>query len=193
MWFLKSPKAHHRIQPSWLMPRQKGILSMVRDNQLLLIILRWSLNGSIAILWRRMKNDAILHVKASVLLNQGGEKSDSCHLMVKETWGKIHYIGRERNKGETMLLQLLAELAALAASAIMPKHPLFHPSSYHLAAVPRHWGSGSFGPSHLPYMNQLESPVLVPRTEGPGLVSRSKTWQPMVQEPPLCVRHAKSL
>ena len=72
-WFLKSPKAHHRIRPSWLMPRQKGILSMVRDNQLLLIILRWSLKGSIAILWRRMKNDAILHVKASVLLHQGGE------------------------------------------------------------------------------------------------------------------------
>ena len=169
-WFLKSPKAHRRIQPSWLMPRQKGILLLVRDNQLLLIILRWSLNGSIAILWRRMKNDAILFMKAFVPLHQGGEKSDSFHLMVQETWGKICDIRRQRNKGENTLFQLLAELAVPAASSIMPEHPLLHPSSYHLASVPRHWGPGSFGPARPPYMNQLESPVLVPRTEGPDLV-----------------------
>ena len=105
-WFLKSPKAHHRIQPSWSMPRQKGILLMIRDNQLPLIILRWSLNGSIAILWRRMKNDAILYMKAFVPLHQGGEKSDSCHLMVQETWGKICDVRRQRNKGENTFLQL---------------------------------------------------------------------------------------
>ena len=92
-----------------------------------------------------------------------------------------------------MLLQLLAELAVLAASAIMSKHPLFHPSSYHLASVPRHWGSGSFGPAHLPYMNQLESPVLVPSTEGPGLVSPSKTGQQICAWSHHCVHDAKSL
>ena len=64
-------------------------------------------------------------------------------------------------------------------SCFSHQRPLLHPSSYHLASVPRHWGSGSFGPAHPPYVNQLESPVLVPGTGGPGLIPPSKTGQPV--------------
>ena len=38
-WFLKSLKIPSQIQPGWLMSRQKGILSMVRDDQLLFMVL----------------------------------------------------------------------------------------------------------------------------------------------------------
>ena len=84
-------------------------------------------------------------------------------------------------------MRICCSRAVLAASAIMPKHPPLHPSSYHPASVPRHWGSGSFGPAHPPYVNQLESPVLVPGTEGPGLVSPSKTGQPVWARSHYCV------
>ena len=112
-----------------------------------------------------VKDDEILYVQAFVLLHQGGKTSDSCHLMVKGTQGKICHTGRKK-KGVRV---------RLCCSNLRPSP--FPTSHSQPAPVPNTGAQEVVELAPLPYKDQLENPVLVSGAQGPGLVSLSKTWR----------------
>ena len=119
------------------------------------------------------KNDEILYVKAFVLLYLGGKKSDNCHLTVKETQGKICHTGRrEREQGLGYGAPTSGQAGCPSCSSCYANiHTPPTASHSHSAPVPDTGAQEAVVLAPPLCRDQLENPVLVPGTQGPGLVS----------------------